>query len=160
MSGVRLAWGMVPLGALRLFYPARGRALSLVGPGNAVGQCVFSVASAVLVSAACVFCRDRGHVVGHLLRLWWFMSPGLYGLALLDEINFVQTHPWVKVVFGLNPFAVLFEAYHSVIYGSPDGPPFMPNPVPLLALLVGSLVLLALGTIFFKRLEPDFAKVL
>jgi hypothetical protein len=32
--------------------------------------------------------------------------------------------------------------------------------LPLLALLVASLVLVAVATVIFKRLEPSFAKVL
>ena len=107
-----------------------------------------------------MFFRDLGNVITHVLRLWWFLSPGLYSLSQLDSIGFMKSHHWIQVLFGLNPFAVLFEAYRSIVYGTPDGPPFLPNVVPLLMLLAGSLVLLVLGTLFFKRLEPDFAKVL
>jgi ABC-type polysaccharide/polyol phosphate export permease len=62
----------------------------------------------------------------------------------------------------LNPFAVLFEAYRSVIYGGPDGltPPRSPDVISLLILLTGSIVFLALCIVFFKRVEPEFAKVL
>jgi hypothetical protein len=56
---------------------------------------------------------------------------------------------------------VLFEAYRAVIYGTPDGgPPVPPNLVSLFELLVASIVLVALAAIFFKRVEPHFAKVL
>jgi ABC-type polysaccharide/polyol phosphate export permease len=64
-------------------------------------------------------------------------------------------------VAGLNPFAVLFEAYRAVIYGTPDGgPPVPPDLVSLFELLIASIVLIGLAAIFFKRVEPDFAKVL
>jgi hypothetical protein len=56
---------------------------------------------------------------------------------------------------------VLFEAYRAVIYGTPDGGlPVPPNLVNLFQLLVASIVLVGLAAIFFKRLEPEFAKVL
>ena len=57
--------------------------------------------------------------------------------------------------------AVLFEAYRSVIYGTPDGgPPGAPDLVALGLFLAASVVVLALCAILFKRVEPEFAKVL
>ena len=55
----------------------------------------------------------------------------------------------------LNPWVTLFSAYHDVIFfGVP------PDWVALGEVLIGSIVLLALATLLFKRLEPSFAKVL
>lgn len=157
---VGFAWGLIPLAGILLLHPNRLSPLLLLFPLIAVVQYVFSVASAVLVSAANVFFRDLGNIVGHVLRLWWFLSPGLYSLAQLEETNVVRENPWIKTLADLNPFAVLFESYRAVVYGTPDGPPFVPNLLPLLVLLVASLALLTFATIVFKRLEPDFAKVL
>ena len=63
---------------------------------------------------------------------------------------------------GLNPFAILFEAYRKVIYGSatPQAPPGLPDFASLAFLLVASLVFLTFTTYVFKRLEPNFAKVI
>jgi ABC-type polysaccharide/polyol phosphate export permease len=125
-------------------------------------QYVFTLASAILISAANVFFRDLGNAVGHTLRLWWFLSPGLYSLQDLRGVGFVQDNPIIGTLAGFNPFAVLFEAYRAVIYGGPDGltPPHPPDVVSLLILLAGSIVFLGLCVIFFKRVEPEFAKVL
>ena len=170
---VGFAWGMVPLLALILlpvfgsllngegFQPHRLSVMLIWIPIIAVVQYVFTLASAILVSAANVFFRDLGNAVGHGLRLWWFLSPGLYSLADLDEMSVFQQHPTLSFLVGLNPFAVLFEAYRAVIYGSPDGGlPHPPDLISLVFLLVGSLAFLALCIVFFKRVEPDFAKVL
>jgi ABC-type polysaccharide/polyol phosphate export permease len=124
-------------------------------------QYVFSVAAAILLSAANVFFRDLGNVAGHILRLWWFLSPSLYSLSQLDNLSIIRDHPVLRTIAGLNPFAVLFEAYRTVIYGTPDGGlPVAPNLVGLFELLVASIVLVGLAAIFFKRVEPHFAKVL
>jgi lipopolysaccharide transport system permease protein len=158
---VGFAWGMVPLLALMLLHPDRLSLTILLVPVIAAVQFVFTLASAVLVSAANVFFRDLGNAVSHVLRLWWFLSPGLYSLASLQDLNIVKENPGLGVIAGLNPFAVLFEAYRAVIYGSPDGgPPLLPDFVALGWLLVGSIVFLGLCIVFFKRVEPDFAKVL
>ena len=96
------------------------------------------------------------------MRLWWFLSPGLYSLAALDALHIFQEHPTLRTIVGFNPFAILFEAYRKVIYGSetPVGPPGFPDFASLAVLLVASVVFLAFTTYVFKRLEPNFAKVI
>ena len=158
---VGFAWGLVPLLALYYFYQDRLSVMLIWIPVIAAVQYVFTLASAILISAANVFFRDLGNAVGHVLRLWWFLSPGLYSLSALDGLAVFQHHPWLAFLAGLNPFAVLFEAYRAVAYGTPDGGmPHPPDVVALGFLLLGSLVFLAVCILFFKRAEPDFAKVL
>lgn len=158
---VGFGWGMVALIALLLLHPQRLSLMLLWVPLIAAVQFVFTLATAVLVSAANVFFRDLGNAVGHFLRLWWFLSPGLYSLAALEDIGFVKANPIIGFLAGMNPFAVLFEGYRAVIYGTPDGGlPTSPDLVALAWLLAGSIAFLAACLVFFKRLEPDFAKVL
>jgi ABC-type polysaccharide/polyol phosphate export permease len=159
---VGFTWGLVPLLLLLLLHPHRMSAMIIWIPVIAAVQYVFALASAILISAANVFFRDLGNAVGHSLRLWWFLSPGLYSLQDLARVGFVRENPIIATLAGLNPFAVLFEAYRSVIYGGSDGvsPPHPPDLVALFILLVGSIAFLGLCIIFFKRVEPEFAKVL
>jgi ABC-type polysaccharide/polyol phosphate export permease len=159
---VSFTFGLSALALLMLFYPHRISPFLVLIPVIAVVQFVFTLACAFLVAAGNVFFRDLGNVETHLLRLWWFLSPGLYSLALLDELNIFKNNPWLRTLAGLNPFAILFEAYRKVIYGSatPEAPPGLPDFGSLAALLVASLIFLALTTIAFKRLEPNFAKVI
>ena len=159
---VGFLWGMVPLGLLFLFYQDRLSLMVVWIPLIAAVQYVFTLAVSVIVSAANVFFRDLGNATSHVLRLWWFLSPGLYALDSLKDVDAVRHHPIILTVASLNPFASLFEAYRSVIYGSADGlgAPHPPDLVSLGSLLLGSLVLLAVGVVFFKRVEPNFAKVL
>ncbi len=158
---VGFVWGLIPLFLLLALHRERFTLFVLWIPLIAAVQFVFTLASAILVSAANVFFRDLGNAVGHALRLWWFLSPGLYSLTLLRDMNVVKENPWIGYLAGFNPFAVLFEAYRSVAYGGPLGePPRSPDLIALGLLLLGSLVLLAACIVFFKRVEPDFAKVL
>jgi ABC-type polysaccharide/polyol phosphate export permease len=160
---VGFLWGLVPLGALLLLHPGRISIMLVWFPVIAVVQFIFTLAVAILVAAGNVFFRDLGNALGHALRLWWFLSPGLYSFETLDSTKFVKDHPIIADLFGLNPFAVLFEAYRSVIYGTPDGAVGTTHPPDLIALgtlLLGSLVFLAVSVTFFKRVEPEFAKVL
>lgn len=159
---VGFVWGLIPLLGLMLFFPHRISAHLLWIPVIAAVQYVFSIATAIFLAAANVFFRDLGNVAQHLLRLWWFLSPGLFSLDQLQGLHFIKDHPLLATLAGINPFAVLFTAYRTVIYGTSDGngPPGDPELLPLAALLVGSFGLVALVAIFFKRVEPDFAKVL
>jgi len=158
---VSFAFGTVALGMLMIFFSDRITMWLVFIPVIAVVQFVFTLACSFLVAAGNVFFRDLGNVVGHVLRLWWFLSPGLYSLASLDQIKVFRDHAWLTTLANANPFAILFEAYRSVIYGTPTTiPSGPPNMVSLAVLLVASLILLGLTTIVFKRLEPNFAKVI
>jgi ABC-type polysaccharide/polyol phosphate export permease len=158
---VGFAWGMIPLLALMLLHPTRLSLMVLWLPVIAGVQFVFTLASAILVAAGNVFFRDLGNAVAHVLRLWWFLSPGLYSLSALQSHHFVQDNPIIGFLASCNPFAVLFEAYRAVIYGTPDGGlPHLPDFASLGWLLFGSFIFLGVCVILFKRVEPDFAKVL
>jgi ABC-type polysaccharide/polyol phosphate export permease len=159
---VGFAFGLIPLAALMLFYPARLSPYLLCIPIIAAVQFVFTIGVALLVGAGNVFFRDLGNVSRHILRLWWFLSPGLYSLAVLDEISVFRENPILRFFLTINPFAILFEAYRVCIYGTtvPPGPPTMPDWPSLAVLLAVSFGLVAFGIYVFKRLEPNFAKVL
>jgi lipopolysaccharide transport system permease protein len=157
---VGFAFGLIPLFAIMLLYIERISPFLLLIPVIAVVQYLFTLGVAFFVAAVNVFFRDLGNVLRHVLRLWFYLSPGLYSLALLDETEIFQENPLLSFIAHANPMAILFEAYRAVIYGTPEGSPTFPDWGGLLALSVASCVLIALTSIFFKRLEPQFAKVL
>jgi ABC-type polysaccharide/polyol phosphate export permease len=159
---VSFGFGLVALGLLMLFYRDRITPYLLLIPVIAAVQFVFTLACSFLVAAGNVFFRDLGNVESHAMRLWWFLSPGLYSLAILDSLNIFKEYPILRTLAGANPFAILFEAYRKVIYGSsnPVAPPGLPDFASLTVLLIASLIFLAFTTLVFKRLEPNFAKVI
>ena len=151
---VNFAFGLIPLVALMLLlYRDRLSATLVLIPVIAVVQFCFNVAVAVGLAALNVFYRDIGNLSRHALRLWFYLSPGLYAIELLQEKT--EHIPVVGQLLLANPFAILFTAYRDVIYNDQS-----PDWSGLAALLVGSLVLLGLTTLLFKRVEPSFAKVL
>ncbi|HEX5822884.1 MAG TPA: ABC transporter permease [Candidatus Limnocylindrales bacterium] len=151
---VNFAFGFLALaGLLALFYLERATPYLALLPIIAVVQFAFTLAVAYAVSAVNVFYRDVGNVSRHALRLWFYLSPGLYGVATLKSIG--DHYPLLIQLMSFNPFFILFNAYRAVIY---DGQP--PDWTSLSLLFVTSLGLLALATVFFKRVEPSFAKVL
>ena len=116
-------------------------------------QLVFNLALTILLAAVNVFYRDVGNLARHVLRLWFYLSPALFSLDQL--IAATDSYPVIQRLLTLNPWATMFTAYRAVIY---DGQ--LPDWTALGTVLLGSLVLLGLTTLFFKRVEPAFAKVL
>ena len=158
---VNFSFGVVPLmGLLIVFYHDRLSPLLLLIPVIAVVQLVFTLAFSLALSAANVFLRDIGNISRHALRLWFYLSPGIYAIENLQESAGLKVHPTILTILQMNPFAVLFTAYRSVIYGTATGGPVLPDFLSLGILLAVSCVLVLLGMAVFKRLEPSFAKVL
>jgi ABC-type polysaccharide/polyol phosphate export permease len=147
---VSFAFGLVALGLVYLFYLNRLSAWVLLIPVIAVVQFVFTLAMAVLFSALNAFFRDIQNVLRHALRLWFYLSPGLYAADSLTK-----GHPTISRLLWLNPFTTLFESYRSVTWGTEA-----PNWPGLGIVLAVSLVLLVLATWLFKRAEPAFARIL
>jgi len=149
---VNFAFGMIPLTALIvLFYSDRLSSTILLIPLVAIVQFVFTLALSIAAAAINVFFRDVGNVARHALRMWFYLSPGLYAFdSVAGRIDGILLD-----LYRLNPWVTLFEAYRNVIY---DGR--TPDFEALGFVLVASAVLLVLAIYLFKRVEPSFAKVL
>lgn len=144
-------FGLIPLAALLvIFYPHHISPYLVFIPAVAVVQFVFTLALGLFVAALNVFFRDVGNLARHVMRLWFYLSPALYGAESIQE-----KHPTLLALMHLNPMFAILEGYRDAIYYGR-----MPDFGLLAAVLAGSVVLLLAGTIFFKRLEPAFAKVL
>jgi ABC-2 type transport system permease protein len=155
---------------LFLVFPAHATVNVVWLPVIAVVQFVFTLGLALIVSAVNVFYRDVGILMGHLIRLWFFLSPTLWSfdstVGRFGAIEEALGEAGVAVL-RYNPFAILLTAYRDVVYGRVDlaGTGFTPGQPPEELLPLGLLFLISLGfvllgTVIFKRLEPAFAKVL
>jgi ABC-2 type transport system permease protein len=161
---VNFGFGLIVLLVLLvLWYPSHISINLVFIPAIAFVQLVFTAGLGFIVASINVFYRDVGNVSRHVLRLWFYLSPALYGPAVINKL--AESQPTLFKLMQLNPFYTLFTAYRTVIYGTEttDGialPPSQPDWTALGILLGVSVVLLVLATIFFKRIEPTFAKIL
>ncbi|MDQ2965948.1 MAG: ABC transporter permease [Chloroflexota bacterium] len=140
--------GLIALGIVYVFYINRLSPWILLLPIIAAVQLVFTLALALSLSAINAFFRDLQNVMRHLVRLWFYLSPGLW---TIHDIH----NPTARIILSLNPFTALFESYRSVTWGT-QAPDFGG----LLYVLVLSCLLLAFGLALFKRVEPAFARIL
>jgi ABC-type polysaccharide/polyol phosphate export permease len=138
---------------LVVFYNDRISSALLFIPAVALVQFVFTLAVGLIVAALNVFFRDVGNLARHILRLWFYLSPALWGADAIASLN--VKHPTIVALMHLNPFFTILEGYRDAVYYG-----HTPDLVGLAAVMAASSVLLIVGTIFFKRLEPAFAKVL
>ena len=160
---VSFAFGLIALGIVYLFFRDRVTAWLLLMPVVAAAQFLFTMSLAIFLAAANVFFRDTQNIERHALRLWFYLSPGLYSLAQIEP-----DHKVVQELLRLNPFAILFESYRAIIWGSEvnvngtivDYPPGPPDFGALLALSVVSVGLILVAIVIFKKAEPSFARIL
>ena len=136
-----------------MFFPSHLSAWILLIPVVAAVQFLFTPGVAILMSSMTVFYRDIGLLTTHLIRLWFYLSPALYGIDQIESL--AKNHPQLMAIYNLNPFAAIFESYRYLIYYGE------PPTWDLLGVVVAeSLVLLLVAVLVFRRLEPSFAKVL
>jgi lipopolysaccharide transport system permease protein len=146
-------FGLIPLLAmLVLIYPQHLSPWVLALPVVALVQFAFTLGVTFLASALTVFYRDIGNVAGHFLRIWFYLSPALYGADQIASLT--ERHPEIATIYNLNPFAPLFESYRDLLYYGQA-----PEWLTLGQVLLESVLLLGIAVLLFRRLEPSFAKI-
>ena len=116
------------------------------------------------------------------MRLLFWISPILWSFSavvgrgarlqdgLLGVDRFLSLPEGTMfAIISYNPVAMLLDSYRLVIYGGLGTneagqliwtPATQPNWALLAAIFVTGIVIIFIGTLVFKRLEPAFAKVL
>lgn len=100
----------------------------------------------IWLSALVVAFRDLRHVIPFVTQIWMFATPIVYSLSLVPE----KWRPYVM----LNPMVPVVETFRNSLFG---------RPMPLGGLgwsVALALVLIATGSIYFRRLERSFVDVM
>ena len=125
--------------------------LTLWVPLLSLYHLLFNLAISLLVAAANVHFRDTQHLVGLLLSAWFFMSPVMYPLSMVETM--ASAHPWVAQLYMLNPMTVILTAYRALQI---PGVVFPWSVASVTGLLL-PLVLLVAAVAVFQRSQRDFA---
>lgn len=89
---------------------------------------------------------DFKNVISHLLRLWFYASPGIYSLSRVPE-----KYRWL---WKLNPMTAIFESYRNIVmYGS------SPLYRELTIWFIVSLIIVAFGINKIYKFDKNYAKV-
>jgi len=151
---VSFAISLAALAIMYLFFLDRVTPWLLSIPLIALVQFTFTLGLAMVLSAVNAFYRDVQNLLGHVLRLWFYASPGLWSFD-----DHLTDSPLLRTILGVNPMAPILESYRNVIYGNADGSHQPPDVIGLSVTLGVSAALLLVGIYLFKRMEPAFAKV-
>ena len=100
-----------------------------------------------ILSALTVFVRDIDHFVSVILMLGFYATPIVYQGEMLPKK--------FQIFLKLNPMAQLVEAYRSILYYHR-----MPDMTMLIIWGLGSVAILVIGYLIFKKLEKSFVEEL
>lgn len=110
-------------------------------------QIVFTIGLALPAAAIGVNYRNLPKLTANLLRMWFYLSPGIWALSRITDDTLL-------LVAKLNPLTGLFESYRGAIL-TPHAPGWE-----LLVTLAVGLVGCVAGGWYFVRREATFGKVL
>jgi len=117
-------------------------------------QTIFLSGLGLFLAAVNVFFRDTEPIMDVALLAWFFLTPIFYSLDVLFDKTIGQMNVgWLMHV--LNPMASFISTYRLVII---DRAP--PDPAFLARTFAVSLLVLVVGYVLFKRLEPRFGEEL
>ena len=100
-----------------------------------------------VLSALTVFAQDVSHFVSVIIMLGFYATPIVYQASMLPEK--------FQIFLKINPMAQLVEAYRSILYYHQ-----MPDMFMLTVWGIGSIIVLVLGYLIFKKLERSFVEEL
>ncbi|NCD32300.1 MAG: hypothetical protein EOL87_02660 [Spartobacteria bacterium] len=115
---------------------------------------MFLLSLAYLLSAANVYFRDAQHLVGVLLSAWFFSSPAMYDLTMVEAV--ATKYPIVMQLYMLNPMASIITAYRAAILPG-VGFPFTSSVVVGLTI---PFILFFVSQKVFQRAQRNFADLL
>jgi ABC-type polysaccharide/polyol phosphate export permease len=107
-------------------------------------QQIFTLGLSLFFSAANLIYRDIQYLLALITILWMYTTPVFYPADLVPEK--------FRIIFQLNPMAVIINAYRQVILGGGQ-----PNYYSLIIGFLVSLLTLLIGFNYFKSREKIFA---
>jgi lipopolysaccharide transport system permease protein len=120
----------------------------LLFPVLLLGLIATTVGMGVWLAALTVKYRDFRHIVPFMVQLWMFMTPSIYmsGTGTLA--------PTLQAILPCNPVYGLILNYRAALLGAPL------DWFSLSISMVMSVLFLAMGCWYFRRVERSFADVI
>jgi len=118
----------------------------------------FSLGIALALSVVNVYFRDVAHFVSLFMQIWFYATPIIYPISLIQGIQ--DGDGWasklpVEAIYALNPMVGFVESVRDMLYSG-----HLPQWQPLVYCLLVTVVLLWLGNRVFAKLETRLAEEL
>ena len=110
-------------------------------------QYILQLGIIFITSSVNVYIRDAEYIINFLVSMLFYATPVLYSMDMFPAR--------IQWLLRLNPMTVLIESYRDIFFYQQA-----PNFLVLALVFLGSLVLLLLGIVVFKKLEKGFAEEL
>jgi ABC-type polysaccharide/polyol phosphate export permease len=107
-------------------------------------QQIFTLGLSLFFAAANLLYRDIQYLLAMILLLWMYITPIIYSADMVPEK--------FKIIYQLNPLAVIINAYRQVILGGG-----VPKYSSMIVALLVSFITLLIGFTYFKSREKIFA---
>ncbi len=133
--------------AMLLFYRMPLGAPLLLLPLLVAIQVLLTLGIVLFASAVNVFYRDVRFIVPLGLQLWMYATPIIYPVSVVPER--------LRGIYMLNPMAVLMEAYRATTLRAA-----LPDLGYVGSACITSILVFALGYLYFKRVEGRFADII
>ena len=121
---------------------------------------LFTAGVALLLSIANVHFRDTQHLVAVVMQIWFYLTPIVYPVSLIESVS-EQTGPiWVTNltvmdIYSLNPLVSFISVFRSLLYDNA-----FPELLPFLACVVWGVGAFVLGVAVFSRKDRGLAEAL
>lgn len=146
ISGLVNYFISIPIILLFLFFSGIGFSWYLfLLPIIAIIQFILILGIIFITSSINVYIRDAEYIINFFVTMLFYATPVLYSTTLFPE-----SFRWILY---LNPMTTIINSYRDILFYQQ-----LPDLKMLIIVFVGAAILLALGTIIFKKLEKGFAE--
>lgn len=138
--------GFAVLAVLMIVYQVSPTWNALYLPFFLLLTLVTALGVSLWLSALYVLYRDVQHIIPFLVQLWFFLSPVTYPTDMIPV-------GWASLIYNLNPMTGVIGGFRWALLGQQA-----PGPLFWLSAAM-SLIVLAGGLFYFRRMEDIFADV-
>ncbi|HUR48097.1 MAG TPA: ABC transporter permease [Acidimicrobiales bacterium] len=116
---------------------------------------LFVLGLALALSVLNVYFRDVQYLLGIVMQLWFYATPIIYPVSLVQSADFGRWERLVLTVYNLNPMVHFVGAFRDCFYN------LRFPPASAWAVMVGvTAVSLAIGAFTFRKFTPRLAEEL
>ena len=107
---------------------------------------IMAIGLGAFLASLMPFFMDLQHLIEVFFTMWFFLTPIVYEIGLIKD-------PGWRAWYDLNPMVGIVQFIHTVFLGLPL------NVSTLLTSVLGSVLMLVIGLLIFRRLAPHCTEV-
>lgn len=142
-SGINLLMSLIPLVLVALLTGEKITRAYLMLPYIFICLMVFTMGLGMIMAAAMTFFRDMQFLWGVISMIWLYVTPLFYPLSIIQKE--------IRGYFNFNPMLHYVSAVRNIVL---DG--VTPRPMEFMICTLMAMVMLAIGSMIFKKTQDKF----